>query len=219
MSLLNPRSRLGSLALGLVVGGLILLALAGLFLLLLFSYPLIPESGRGAPPHPHGRLLRGGELIGRSRSEVIAAVGPPARESLRSWYDLGDRGDFDGLRISLDGDPQRSILLLHFDREEHRLVRARAHRLPKTFGHCTFSPQAWAEADPEARRDMLRDLLSWPLTGHTRASIESLLGPPDGSERTLTYEDASGDWFEPTLGIHLVIDDRDLVVDKYHTDY
>lgn len=53
-----------------------------------------------------------------------------------------------------------------------------------------FSREAWMTASPDARGQMLEDLLAkHPLKGLTSVELQNLLGPPDrGGERGATYE-------------------------------
>ncbi len=91
----------------LIAAGILGLGLLGL--LGMFWYMV----DRGAPPHPHSELLRSGELVGRDAAAIIREAGQPKWKTHEIWYDLGDKGDYEGLYTTVTGfEPTLGIHLM-----------------------------------------------------------------------------------------------------------
>lgn len=158
-------------------------------------------------------LLSQTNFVGFPRVDVEHYLGPANFDERQFWYDLGP-SDPSGIiepRANV-GDSLRLYGVFSYDRDG-QISQILYNRRRPVLGSAPFDSAGWFGSDRAARRMMFtRTLGELRARSLDRATIEALLGPPDGGRVRAHYDvGLGGDFFGSQKALVLEFDHLDVV--------
>lgn len=209
-----------------VIGlAVLLLAIAAFGVWLRFRpIPYSPERWVTASGLDRGRmlssLLEKADFVGFSRTDVEHYLGPANFDERQFWYDLGpaDPSAVVEPRANV-GEVDRLHAVFSFERDGSISQILYSRRRP-LLGSAAFDSTGWFGEDRSKRREMFtRTLGELRARSLDRITIESLLGPADGSRIRAHYDvGLAGSFIGTHKALVLEYNDLDVVLSSHITD-
>lgn len=209
-----------------VIGlAVLLLAIAAFGVWLRFRpIPYSPERWAVASGLDRGRmlgsLLEKADFVGFSRTDVEHYLGAANFDERQFWYDLGPADPEAVVEPRANvGEAGRLYAVFSFDRDGSVSQILYSRRRP-LLGSVAFDSSGWFGEDRTKRREMFtRTLGELRARSLDRITIESLLGPADGSRIRAHYNvGLAGSFIGTHKALVLEYDEMDVVLTSRVTD-
>jgi hypothetical protein len=203
----------------------VLLAIAAFGVWLRFRpIPYSPERWATASGLDRGRMLSSlmekADFVGFSRTDVEHYLGPANFDERQFWYDLGPADPEAVVEPRANvGESNRLYAVFSFERDGSISQILYSRRRP-LLGSATFDSTGWFGDDRAKRREMFtRTLGELRARSLDRITVESLLGPADGSRIRAHYNvGLAGSFIGTHKALVLEYSELDVVLSSRITD-